>query len=225
MNNKYLDAFFECVTWQFKKKDILRMEKEEKNYSSLFVETFPKLSILLSKAIVFRIILKDDSYFQLVCWENNGLIGGWLCQNCEEFNTDISDLNFLKKVIGTIIESWGFGDIREDLFCNMNAVLIDDVQYGIGAWKDYYKESCEFENLLPQIKDDDYVVVAEEANGNLTLCDKYNGKIVLFAPDHCFDYVKVYAGCPEYTFYTVNNVDSLIDYFELVAQQWLAYLE
>ena len=67
-------------------------------------------------------------------------------------------------------------------------------------------------------------MIAEEANGNLTLCNRNNGEVVLFASDHCFDYVEVYSDCPEYTFYKINHVDGLIDYFELVAQQWLSYL-
>ena len=107
----------------------------------------------------------------------------------------------------------------------MDGVLIDKVTYGIGNWKDYFKESCDEEAVFPQIQDEDYILIAEEANGNLTLCNKNNGEIVLFAPDHCFDDVEVYTDCPDYTFYKINNADSLIDYFELVAQQWLMYLE
>lgn len=225
MDNKYIDAFLECVTWQFKKSDIMIMEKEERNYSDSFIVTFPKLNSLLNKALTFRIVLKNDSCFRLVCWENNDSIGGWLCQNCENTNTELLHLNLLKRFIGTIIESWGFDSIRDDLICNMDGVLIDNVTYGIGNWKDYFKESCDEEEVFPQIQDEDYILVAEEANGNMTLCNKNNGEIVLFAPDHCFDNVEVYTDCPDYTFYKINNVDGLIDYFELVAQQWLMYLE
>lgn len=223
--DKYIDAFLECVTWQFKKNDIMIMEKEERSYSDLFIATFPKLNCLLNKALTFRIVLKNDSCFRLVCWENNDSIGGWLCQNCENVNTELLHLNLLKRSIGTIIEAWGFDAIRDDLICNMDGVLIDKVTYGIGNWKDYFKESCDEEAVFPQIQDADYILVAEEANGNLTLCNKNNGEIVLFAPDHCFDNVEVYTDCPDYTFYKINNADSLIDYFELVAQQWLMYLE
>lgn len=225
MNNKYIDAFFECVIWQFKKSDINMIEEEEISCSDLFIETFPKLYDLLKKSITFRIVLKDETWFRLLCWENNGSIGGWLCRNCEYTNTELSHLNLLKTFIGTITESWGFEDIREDLICNMDGVLIDNITYGIGVWKDYFKESCDEEELVPHIQDEDYILVAEEANGNLTLCNKNSSEIVLFAHDHCFDNVEVYTDCPEYTFYKINNVDCLIDYFELVAQQWLAYLE
>ena len=225
MDNKYIDAFFQYVTWQFKKSDIMIMEKEELSYSDLFIATFPKLNRLLNKAIVFRIVLQNNTGFRLVCWENKDSIGGWLCQNCEYINTELLHLNLLKTHIGTIIESWGFDSIRDDLFCNMDGVLIDNVTYGIGVWKDYFKESCDDEEVSPQIKDEDHILLTEEAHGNLTLANKNSEEIVIFAPDHCFDNVEVYKDCPDYTFYKINNVDGLIDYFELVAQQWLMYLE
>ena len=225
MENKYIDAFLDCVVWQFKRSDIMTVSKEEKTLSNIFIETFPKMSFLLRKAIVLNITLKDNSHFQFFCWENNNSIGGWLCRCSEGIDTNIVHLDILKKEIGTIVESWGFEDVREDVICNMNMVLGDDYQCGIGDLNDYYIESCDYENLQPKIKDEDYIVIAEESNGNLTLCNKDNEKIILFASDHCFDYVTVYDGCPEYTFYTINDVHSLVDYFELVAQQWLSYLK
>ena len=224
MNNKYIDAFFECVTWQFKKSDIMLVEKEENSYSDLFVETFPKVSGLLKKAITFRIVLLNDSCFRLLCWENGDSIGGWLCKKCEYISTEFPHLNLLKMYIGTIVESWGFEDVRDDLICNMNGVLIDNITYGIGEWQEYFKESCEAEELFPEIQDEKSILIAEEANGNLTLVNKDNGEIVLFAPDHCFYDVYVYPDCPNYTFYKIDNVDDLTDYFELVAQQWMGYL-
>lgn len=226
MDNKYIDAFFEEITWQFKRNDVMMMEKEEFSCSALFMDTFPKLNILLNKAVAFRTVLKNGSCFRLFCWENNGAIGGWLCQNCKHTDTELPHLNLLKEYVGTIMESWGFEEIREDLFLNMDGVLLDNIIYGIGKeWNAYFKEFCESEGIFPQIHDEDYILIAEEANGNLTLCNKNNEEIVLFATDHDFDYVEAYPSCPDYTFYKINNADSLISYFELAAQQWLAYLE
>lgn len=65
MDNKYIDAFFQYVTWQFKKSDIMIMEKEELSYSDLFIATFPKLNSLLNKAIVFRIVLQNNTVFTI----------------------------------------------------------------------------------------------------------------------------------------------------------------
>ena len=229
MNNKYIDAFLECVTWEFKKSDIMIMEKEEVCYSDLFIETFPKLNILLNKAITFRIVLKNNSCFRLICWENNEAIdsiGGWLCQNCTYINTELPHLNLLKNFIGTIIESWGFESTREDLLDDTEGVLIDNVTYGIGNdWKNYFQELCDCEQVFPQIQDEDYIVIGEDTSGNLTLCNKNNEEIVLFATDHDFDYAEVYPDCPDYTFHKIKNVNGLVDYFELIAQQWLTYLE
>lgn len=225
MDNKYIDAFLECVTWKFKKSDVIRISETDKSLSQAFKEIFPKLSLLLSNSIAFEITLRDKLKYQLLCWENKNIIGGWLCQTCEKPDIEMLHLNMLRNELGTIVESWGFEDKREDIICNMKGVLFDDIQYGIGEIKDIYIESCNYENLLPSIEDKDYIVIAEEANGNMTLCNKFNEKVILFAADHCFDYVTVYDGCPEYTFYRINQVENIVDYFELLAQQWLEYLE
>ena len=75
------------------------------------------------------------------------------------------------------------------------------------------------------MKDEDYQVIAREANGNLTLCHQSSEEVLLFAHDHCFDYVTACDNCPEYTFYRIQNVHNVVDYFEMLAGQWLNLLE
>jgi hypothetical protein len=43
--------------------------------------------------------------------------------------------------------------------------------------------------------------IAVEANGNTTFCHRLSGEVVLFAPDHAFDHVELFPGCPAYTLY------------------------
>ena len=64
--------------------------------------------------------------------------------------------------------------------------------------------------------------IAREANGNTTFCDRSSGEIVLFAPDHGFDHVTPYPGCPEYTLYRINGAASFREWVDAVAGQCLA---
>lgn len=224
MINKYLDAFFECVTWMFKESDIKNVTEVKLDLSSDFEKTYQTLGLLIKNAVISEIILNSEMKYRLLVWENDNEIGGWLCQECKNVKTGNRYLDMLKQELGTIVESWGFENLREDLICNMNGVLVDPIQYGIGEIYDYFVETCEYENMHPEIELNDYIVISEEANGNLTLCNKANGEILLFAFDHCFDYVTVYNGCPEYTFYKIRNVENIVDYFEMIGSQWMNYL-
>jgi hypothetical protein len=67
-----------------------------------------------------------------------------------------------------------------------------------------------------------HYVVAEEANGNATLCHRREGNVLLFAPDHDFDHVAVLEGCPEFSFYRLHGVPTLASWVDHVAKQWLA---
>ena len=63
--------------------------------------------------------------------------------------------------------------------------------------------------------------IAREANGNTTLCHRVTGEVVLFAPDHAFDHVEVYPGCPPYTLYRLPDARHFSAWVETVAGQWL----
>lgn len=67
-----------------------------------------------------------------------------------------------------------------------------------------------------------YYVVAEEVNGNATLCHRRHGDVLLFAPDHDFDHVDVLEGCPEYSLYTCHGAPTLASWVNHVAKQWRA---
>ena len=65
-----------------------------------------------------------------------------------------------------------------------------------------------------------YYVVAEEANGNATLCHRLDGDILLFAPDHDFDYVTVLEGCPDLSFYRLQGAHTFAHWIDHIAAQW-----
>jgi hypothetical protein len=69
----------------------------------------------------------------------------------------------------------------------------------------------------------DYYSLAREANGNTTLCHRKTGHILLFAPDHAFNFVVPFDGCPEYTLYRINGVVTLGDWVDTIARQWLRH--
>ena len=62
--------------------------------------------------------------------------------------------------------------------------------------------------------------IAREANGNTTLCHRVSGEVILFAPDHAFDYVQALPGCAEYTLYRMSGAHSFRDWVNEVARQW-----
>ena len=62
--------------------------------------------------------------------------------------------------------------------------------------------------------------IAREANGNTTLCHRSTGEVLLFAPDHAFDFVTPLEGCPEYTLYRIHGAPDLRHWVHAVARQW-----
>lgn len=72
------------------------------------------------------------------------------------------------------------------------------------------------------IEPSEYGVLAVEANGNLTICHRTTGEILLFAQDHSFDHIEVLPGCPDYTLYRIPTAPTLATWLETLASQWLA---
>ena len=225
--NRYMNTFFEEVPWQFSRDSIVEIYEEKIELSESFAGIFPNMANLLSKAVKMTVILQDGTKYWLFFWEGENGIGGWLCEPRQKQDTSerTAKHKLAIREIGNIIESFGFSDVRDDYICNMNWVLGgDEVSYGIEGWEDYFRECCEEEHVAPDIDLEHLVVFAEEANGNLTLCNTTSEEILLFAHDHCFDYVESCENCPEYTFYTIKGVTSCTEYIEAVAKQWLGYL-
>lgn len=66
----------------------------------------------------------------------------------------------------------------------------------------------------------EYYAVAIEANGNLTVSHRLDGRVLLFAPDHGYDGVTPLPGCPPYSLMTIDEAPDLVSWIELVASAW-----
>jgi len=94
--------------------------------------------------------------------------------------------------IGGIEESYEEQECEtEKLTDNQNFLFIkSECESGFDKdWKDYYSDICEEDNLKP-LNTDNLLSFAVEANGNTTYYDLKTKKVLLFATDHCFDYVE-----------------------------------
>ena len=95
--------------------------------------------------------------------------------------------------------------------------------HGIGGWDDYYTLVCDQDNCS-KINYTDFICFAREANGDVTLYDPKTGKVMIFAHDHCHPNLVVIPNQPEYTFHTINKVETFVDYVECLAQEWLDHI-
>ena len=68
--------------------------------------------------------------------------------------------------------------------------------------------------LTIPIPPEEYYVVAVEANGNLTLVHRKSGELILFAPDHAFEGVPIFSGCPGNSLFTMDSVPDLPSWIE-----------
>jgi hypothetical protein len=93
---------------------------------------------------------------------------------------------------------------------------------GPEEWLEGFRPVFEEAGLEVPIEAADYGVVAEEANGNLTLTYRATGEVLFWGHDHNFDYLTPLDGCPEYTLYRMTGAPDLASWIETVAGQWLA---
>jgi hypothetical protein len=106
---------------------------------------------------------------------------------------------------------------------NLNDALTErEASHDASFIKDY---RWAFEDLVLPIEPREYYSIAREANGNVTLCHRASGQVLMFAPDHSFDYLTELDGCPPYTLYTINGTGTFRDWVDAVAVQWLDHAE
>jgi hypothetical protein len=181
----------------------------------------PVLSRLLSTATVTPVRL-DGIDHELLAWGPPSDRRGWLCQpptHGDDANVPEA-LRAVWTATGGIVEH--FGAVSDDWWwLNCNDVLTREaaghsVEQMLGAYEWMWAD----EGLEIPIETDDYVPVAIEANGNLTLAHRQTGQVVWFAPDHAASDVTVLPGCPEYSLYTFDGVTDLTSWIEAGAAQW-----
>jgi len=84
-----------------------------------------------------------------------------------------------------------------------------------------YSWAFEDEGVPIPIALTEFYSIAQEANGNTTLCHRKTGEIVLFAPDHNFTHIVPLPGCPEYALYRIPRAEGFSSWVSSVANQWL----
>jgi hypothetical protein len=231
MRNRDFEMFKKECTWFVHQTDKTKTKEVKIDYSEDFSKTFPLLFQLLSKARVSDIVLtrtrkekQTIHNYRLYSWNTKkGKKAGWFCR-IEADNSAIEifpEHQLLVDNIGGIEESYQQSDEIVKLTDNQNFLFIKSECEPIDKdLKDVYLERCEEEELEP-LNTDNLLSFAVEANGNTTYYDLKTKKVLLFADDHDFDYVTEVENQPENTFYTINEVDSFVDYVEKLAKQWL----
>lgn len=183
------------------------------------VDNLPELSALLASATVTPISIAGSSY-ELLGWGAPDNRRGWLgLPPSRSGSADVHPTHLaLWTVCGGILERFGE---PASWWLNQNEVLtasaactpLDKVFADYAwLWTDH--------GLEVPILTDEYYVVAIEANGNLTLVHRVNGKLLLFAPDHAFDGVAPLPGCPPYSLLTISETPDLISWVEVCAAAW-----
>ncbi|WP_189670850.1 hypothetical protein [Promicromonospora soli] len=182
----------------------------------------PVLSGLLSAATVTPVRL-DGVDHELLAWGPVTDRRGWLCR-LPVHHADDTDLPEVLRAVWAamcgIVEH--FGDVSGTWWwLNCNDVLTREAaDWPVEQMLAAYEWMWTDEGLRIPIEAADYVPVAAEANGNLTLAHRRTGQVLWFAPDHSESGVSVLAGCPEYSLYTFDGVPDLASWIETGAAQW-----
>jgi len=232
MKNTDFEIFKKECSWFIQQTDKIEIKEANIDYSKDFSTMFPLLSQLLSKVRVANVVLtrtkkKTETIhnYRLYSWDTKcGNTAGWLCRiGLNDSTVEIlPEHQLLVDNIGGIEESYEEQECEtEKLTDNQNYLFIkSECEQMDNDLKDVYLDTCEEEGLKP-LNMDNLLAFAVEANGNATYYDLKTKKVLLFATDHCFDYVTEVENQPEYTFYTINEVECFVDYVEKLAKQWL----
>ena len=184
---------------------------------------FPTLAHLLARSQVTPVAV-DYVPYQLVAWNTSDKQRmGWLClmpqagipNNIHAKHTE------LLNSFGGIIER--FNEPDDTWLLNHNDALTGREASNDASFINDYAWAFNDAGVDLPIRLTDYYSLAREANGNTTLCNRKTGQVLLFAPDHAFDFVVPYDGCPEYTLYRINGVVTLGDWVDTIARQWLRH--
>ncbi|WP_199624770.1 hypothetical protein [Paenibacillus alkalitolerans] len=227
MDNNDLNEFIENVPWFFNEDDKINVAGET-NFTSHndFKSKYPKLTRLLSQARVTIINVNELNEYMLFGWTNkHGESFGWLCLPPHKLdylrNSELhEDHILLLRSFGGIVERWN--EPEESWLCNLKSALtLKDSVEGFDWLEELFTERCKDEGLEPGINSYDYIAFAFEANGNMTLYNKYTSEVLMFAHDHCFEHILPLQNCPDYTLYRLQNCRTFSDWVETVANQWL----
>ena len=170
----------------------------------------------------------DGKAYRLVAWpaspRHDGFLG-WLCLAPPDMPPPgIHPLHALVlRHIGGIVE---VADTPSRLLLNHNDALLPPGTYWpelVGIIHERYAD--ESNAGTPPANLDEYLPIAYEANGNVTVCHPADGDVLLFARDHAFDDVVPLWGAPPDSLYRIRGCTTLRDWIERVATDHLAVIE
>jgi len=182
------------------------------------VAGLPELSALLESATLTPVRVGAAGY-ELLAWGPAGERRGWLC--APPVPDEPAALHRLHRALwtsfGGIVERFGE---PESWWLNQDQVLTAAAANTDLEVLDSYDWLWADAGLELPIDAGEYYVVAEEANGNLTLAHRETGQLLLFAPDHDFDGVTPLPGCPPFSLLTIDDVPDLAAWIEVCARAW-----
>lgn len=217
-------TFNESVPWFVKDTSNVRIVAAHDGFrvSSPVADTFPTLAELCRRASVTSVSVDGVTYLLLTWTGRNGCRMGWLClpPATEPPQQLFADHRALLHAFGGIVER--FNEPEDTWLLNHNEVLTAGESSHDATFINHYAWAFHDVGIAIPINLTDYYSIAGEANGNTTLCNRLSGQVILFAPDHSFNFVTPLAGCPEYTLYQLDGISDFRDWVEHVSLQWLA---
>jgi hypothetical protein len=178
-----------------------------------------ELSALLAAATLTPVSVGGDAY-ELLAWGPPDNRRGWLCLPPRDSDGDsVPQIHkSFWTLCGGIVERFGE---PATWWNNQNEVLtVDATRVRIGDVLADYAWLWEGDDLEVAIDPDAYYAVGIEANGNLTLAHRTDGRLLLFAPDHAFTGVTPLPGSPPYSLLTIDDVPDLKTWIEVSAAVW-----
>jgi hypothetical protein len=212
------DRFLQEVSWFLQPGESAAVG-EAQPWTRGSTEALPELSALLESTTLTPISVGGTAY-ELLAWGPPDRRRGWLCH--PPGNADGGPFppahNSFWKLCGGIAERFGEPTTWWE---NQNEVLTADAaRVPVADVLADYAWLWEGDGLTLSIDPDEYYAVAVEANGNLTLAHRDNGRLLIFAPDHAFEGVTPLDGSPPYSLLTIDKVPDLATWIEVCAAAW-----
>lgn len=216
------DAFVEPQPWVVRPgADIVIRDSSSADRAASLEAEFPELHRLLDAGSALAVDI-DDQPFELVTWAtSSGSSLSWLCRtpNDEPPADVFSAHGRLLKCFGGIVDR-SFNEPSTWLL-NCNDALTEREARANHSLLEAYAWMMEDHGGSWPIDPANYYSICSEANGNTTLCNRYDGTILLFAPDHAFDHIVPLDGCPPYSLYRIPTAIDFTSWVEEIARQWL----
>ena len=213
------DQFLQEVSWFVRLEESV-VVAQPGSWTRESVEGLPELSALLAAATLTPVSVGGVPY-ELLAWGSSDDRRGWLChpppRDVDGARVTGAHRRFWG-VCGGIVERFGEPDTWWN---NQNEVLtVEATGVRVADVLSDYAWLWEDNGLELAVEPEDYYVVAVEANGNLTLAHREDGRLLLFAPDHAFANVTPLAGSPPYSLLTIDHLHDLASWIEECAAAW-----